>query len=570
MRSWTTIPGLREFRISIPLILGFLFAYAHNMNHMTLWSILIAWIIFSGLFVGSFYGLEYFINRHTKRTVLNSPKAQIQSTFMAHFQRISTFSWNKRDYLKAFLCIELAWLPYVIALFPGTFWSDTSTQLLEYYGAKPFLDHHPFLLTLLYGTLSDFGKVVFGNGIFGLYPLVLFQIIAGGALCAYIVLFFARIDVSPRYQRIALAFFALFPLFPLMFVSQVKDSLSAVFFMAFCIIFIETLRTQGEVLKKPWVLLVLFITSMLCIITKKPMVFVIVPSMIMLCAIPLKRSAKIMSVITAMGIALITFVVIPRIILPLAGAQPGGKQESIPVPIQQVAYSVITHPETISEYDRDIIDQFLIVDYKDLPQAFSLILADNVKGFSLKNPHLFDEFMQIWRERAIKHPKTYFYAWMGLVHGWFSFENLDNTPNYAYMITDSQVYYTDIDPYMPEWPKTTRGSNLARTAYDTMQSIPGINILFQRSFWTSIVPCFVLFYLCRPRKGLWRRLISIMPINMTFLYLMLVPVSGFGGEPTRYLFQMTCIIPLFLGMLIATTQQENIKDKNAVNLDHTT
>ena len=50
--------------------------------------------------------------------------------------------------------------------------------------------------------------------------------------------------------------------------------------------------------------------------------------------------------------------------------------------------------------------------------------------------------------------------------------------------------------------------------------------------------------------------------DMSFVYLLLVPVSGMGGEPTRYVLQLICIAPLFLAFMsesIGKTKEPLIK-----------
>jgi len=54
----------------------------------------------------------------------------------------------------------------------------------------------------------------------------------------------------------------------------------------------------------------------------------------------------------------------------------------------------------------------------------------------------------------------------------------------------------------------------------------------------------------------------MLPVDMSFVYLLLVPVSGMGGEPTRYVLQLICIAPLFLAFMsesIGKTKEPLIK-----------
>ena len=94
------------------------------------------------------------------------------------------------------------------------------------------------------------------------------------------------------------------------------------------------------------------------------------------------------------------------------------------------------------------------------------------------------------------------------------------------------------------------------------QSVPVLNALFSRALWSSILPCFMLYLALRPGKGKWSRVASMLPVDMSCVYLLLVPVSGMGGEPTRYVLQLICIAPLFLAFMsesIGKTKEPLIK-----------
>lgn len=68
-------------------------------------------------------------------------------------------------------------------------------------------------------------------------------------------------------------------------------------------------------------------------------------------------------------------------------------------------------------------------------------------------------------------------------------------------------------------------------------------------------------FLCaEARKGKLGRVASMMPVDMSFVYLLLVPVSGMGGEPTRYALQMICVAPLFLTLMAKSRSQENVEE----------
>ena len=209
----------------------------------------------------------------------------------------------------------------------------------------------------------------------------------------------------------------------------------------------------------------------------------------------------------------------------------------------------------MSDKDRQLIDDFLTIPYAEIGDAYDPVIADPVKGTSLDNPDLMGDFLVLWLKKTVEHPIGHLESWMGLVRGWFGFRNNDGSPNYMVVCTESAWYYDPITEVIPQWPVKASHSDTARSVYDAEQSIPVLNVFFFRSFWTSIVPFFLLYIAMRPGKGKFRRLVMMMPVNMTFAYLLLTPVSGMGGEPTRYLFQLACILPLFTVVML----MQNVK-----------
>ena len=458
--------------------------------------------------------------------------------------------WSLCSWARVAGVILLCWLPYVVMLFPGVYWSDTSKQLLEYYGYEPFTDHHPFFLTYVFGWFADLGQALFGNRIFGLYLLIVFQILAAPALFALLLLYLRRIGVGRSACMAGLMFFALCPVFPVMFDSLAKDTLSVLCFLPFCMLFVEIIRTKGAVCSRPWVLPVLFALALLACLTKKPCVYIVVPALIMLAVMPLIRWVKATLAAGGVAVAAVMLVLVPQVVLPALHIQPGGAQETIPFAIQMVAHDVKYGADDMSAEDRRIVSDFLTIPYDDISEAYSPVIADPVKGTSLKDPNLMGDFLTLWARKIVEHPVGNLEAWLGLVQGWFGFRNADGTPSYMVVCTESAWYYDPITTVIPQWPTKAAHSDAARTLYDAEQSLPVVNVWNYRAIWASVLPCFLLYLALRPGKGKFRRVVAMMPVDMTFLYLMMTPVSGMGGEPTRYLLQIMCVLPLFLGAMV--------------------
>lgn len=548
-----------EWRLLVPVALGILFGLGDGVSNADGRfsadgkSMYLRMAFFIVLFIMVFLVARFWLER--RGNLLQTTEER---------PGLLDYRWSVRSLMVLWTIIVICWIPYIVTLFPGVYWSDTSKQLLEYYGYEPFTDHHPFALTYLFGWFADLGTAVFGNAIYGLYILIVIQLIAAPALFALMVLYSRRLGVSRAACHAELAFFALFPVFPVMFASLAKDTISVLFLIPFCIVLAEIVRTKGAVCAHRWVVPVLLLTALLACITKKPCVYVIVPSLVFVCALRFSNKVRATLIGLAAVIAVIMLGIIPKAVLPALRIEPGSAQETIPFAIQQVAHDVKYDGDDMSDEDRQLVGDFLTIPYDSIPDAYDPVIADPVKGTSLKNPDLMGDFLRLWLRKTVEHPVGHLESWMGLVSGWFSFRNNDGSPNYMVVCTESAWYYDPITEVIPQWPTEASHSKIARSLYDTEQSIPVLNGLFSRSIWASVIPFFMLYMVLRPGKGKFRRLVMMMPVNMTFAYLLLTPVSGMGGEPTRYLLQLICIIPLFFS-LIVTREREDGPDIGVMN-----
>ena len=151
-------------------------------------------------------------------------------------------------------------------------------------------------------------------------------------------------------------------------------------------------------------------------------------------------------------IAIVMMVIIPKAVMPALGVAPGGKQESIPFAIQQVAHDVKYNSEDMTQQEKKLISDFLTIDYKKIPKAYDPQIADPVKGTSLKDPDLFSDFMKLWLKKTVEHPIGHLESWMGLVRGWFSFSNNDGSQAIWWFALNLHGIMIRFLEYVPQWP----------------------------------------------------------------------------------------------------------------------
>ena len=86
--------------------------------------------------------------------------------------------------------------------------------------------------------------------------------------------------------------------------------------------------------------------------------------------------------------------------MPALDVSAGGKQEMLAVPIQQVAHNVTYSPEDFTEEDAQLLDDFLMIAYDDIPAEFDYTIVDPIKDGALRDDSLIPEFLALWCARG--------------------------------------------------------------------------------------------------------------------------------------------------------------------------
>lgn len=542
-----------RIRWVIPIVLGLLFALGDHTaaNHgqaMFFSATLNAKVLmFVAVFVLVFFLIDRLISLPGARSAIVDGDRAFQRSggprIMGAISRlpfcIPGCPLSKQSVFIGFLIIFLCWIPYYILLFPGVYWSDTSSQLLQYYGYEVLSDHHPLLDTALFGAFADFGRAMFSSESLGLYLLIGAQIVSAALLFSIIINQLHKYGTRRSLCISTLLFVALFPCFPILFSSLVKDTVAAVAFLAFFSLYIRCVLEK----KFPCVPdgAALLLLSLFAGLAKKTNAYIILFCLIALVVVRIaKRQPARVPILVLMMSAVFVFLFFPRVVLPVFGADPGGKQEMLAVPIQQIAHDVVYNDSDMTSSERSLIDNFLLLDYEEIPEMYSYEIVDNVKGRGLEDESLAPDFLKLWIIKTFEHPLGHLEAWIGLMHGWFGFRNDDGSPNYMIAVTESLWYYDPITEVI-DWPITNVGGAQISSLYNSIESLPIINVLFYRSTWASIVPAIALFVALRRGILNAKNIAVLVPLIVSTLTLMVVPVSGYGGEPTRYLLQSICI-----------------------------
>lgn len=549
-----------NFAYLVPILLGTLFGMCsfigqHEGKIDTRNALLyVNTLFYIALFTLLFFAATKIVPR------INHHNESLSKPFEA-FRKL-TMDWSPRSIITLWCLVTAFWIPYFVAYFPGVYWYDTSWQLMEYYDPSvPFTDHHPFMMTYLYVGFAHIGKALFNNAIYGLYLLVLVQSLLSTLAIACTVCYTGKYNTPWKCRFFIAAFLTLFPIIPMMSMSLAKDTFNTPFFVFFSIAFCELWRTQGEILKSVS-FNVFFILDVLAVsLTKKTGMYIIVLALLLLACFVVKHwSCKIATIVLGSVPYLVVGIIVPTFILPALRIAPGESNEILAVPMQQVANVVHDHKDDLSAAEIDKIQQTYHMDIDQLQGAYCWYKADPIKGQELSSKDV-HALITTWMKQLVKHPGDMIAGWGGLSVAWFSFNVASGEERDLSMmlpINNSKHHYQNIEQYIPWTDNTKAGNAIGRFYADTLSATPIFNIIWQKAFWATILPCAIMFLILRSKKNKLNLLMLNLPMFITMLVLFAGPIST-HTEATRYVLPMLYIIPLFLSLTLKHLSLKNPK-----------
>lgn len=549
-----------NFAYLVPILLGTLFGMCsfigqHEGKIDTRNALLyVNTLFYIALFTLLFFAATKIVPR------INHHNESLSKPFEA-FRKL-TMDWSPRSIITLWCLVTAFWIPYFVAYFPGVYWYDTSWQLMEYYDPSvPFTDHHPFMMTYLYVGFAHIGKALFNNAIYGLYLLVLVQSLLSTLAIACTACYTGKYNTPWECRFFIAAFLTLFPIIPMMSMSLAKDTFNTPFFVFFSIAFCELWRTQGEILKSVS-FNVFFILDVLAVsLTKKTGMYIIVLALLLLACFVVKHwSCKIATIVLGSVPYLVVGIIVPTFILPALHIAPGESNEILAVPMQQVANVVHDHKDDLSAAEIDKIQQTYHMDIDQLQGAYCWYKADPIKGQELSSKDV-HALITTWMKQLVKHPGDMIAGWGGLSVAWFSFNVASGEERDLSMmlpINNSKHHYQNIEQYIPWTDNTKAGNAIGRFYADTLSATPIFNIIWQKAFWATILPCAIMFLILRSKKNKLNLLMLNLPMFITMLVLFAGPIST-HTEATRYVLPMLYIIPLFLSLTLKHLSLKNPK-----------
>ncbi|WP_298229858.1 DUF6020 family protein [Gryllotalpicola sp.] len=421
------------------------------------------------------------------------------------------------------------WMPWLLIHFPGNVDSDTITQLFQWLGLAVRSDHHPWFDTMVFGWFWNLGHA-FGDYNIGLFVFLVLQEAATALGMGLALVYLGRLGLPRRWRWTLTVLAAVFPVFAIAVSVMSKDSFAGVFWMPFLVLFVEAIRTRGQVLMRPWIGASALAIVIPLVLAKRTNIYLVVVCLIVLLVLA-ARPARLRILGGGVVAVLVTSVLWPLAILPAAGVQAATNTDILSIPLQQTARTVLEHGSSLPATEKQAIDA--VLRYDGLAQAYVPRRSDSVK--SRWNSHATTSqrlaYAVVWLDELVRYPSTYFAA------------TADNTFPYFAPVTPIAFQESlTLNRYIDVWlswsiPGTTREqiaqvalslhqpAALAplRTAVDRAAAVFNKNPFSSAAWYCSWIPLLALAYAIRRRSGLLA--LATIPLFLNLGFLVAGPIA---------------------------------------------
>ena len=292
-------------------------------------------------------------------------------------------------------------------------------------------------------------------------------------------------------------------------------------------------------------------------LTKKTGIYVIAVVLVIFALLYWKQKIRIL--IPAVSSVVISMVLIPSLLFPVLNVSPGSKVEILGFFYQQTARYVSDYPDDVALEERNVIDGLMGID--TLADRYNPHNVDDIKGWG------FDENIEYWPStsellsyakvylaQGIRHPDAYLNAVLSLCSGWFYLDSSNavfDRLDYSHL----QLEPDDGSLHIERNDIFQKMSTYASSALVWLNSVPFFNLLLSQTTWTTLLPILIGAFIARENRLSWQ---VILPLLITFLFLMLCPVSSSEHPETfRYALPLIMTTPLLLGVYLIPDFGEN-------------
>lgn len=438
------------------------------------------------------------------------------------------------------LFLFLAWLPVFLAVYPGFFAYDATDELGQVLTGS-YVTRHPLLHVLLLGKTVSGVERLTGSYNAGIAVYVLFQMAAMALLLSWELAGLKKLGAGRALCGISLCFFAFFPVIPMYVLCTSKDIWYTAGMLAAVTQLCLLVKERGRNRTLYWFGLGCALFVMAVFRNNGFYVFLImIPVLVAVAGKKNRRRAAVTA-------GLVLLAVLGQNAALKAALDPAdtGVQETLTVPIQQLARTWNYSPEVFSKEDRETLFEILPQEVLEryTPKLSDLVKIDfNTENYE-KNP---GRYQKLWLKAGARAPFTYINAWLMTSYGfWYPDASIDVYNGWRSYVKSSYFSFETEEPGVRESHFPWLEEQYRKLSLENIvQQIPVISWLFSPGFLCWI---FILAGLFLASAGRFRTLLALAPIYLNWLTVLLGPT---------YLVRYVLIFWFALPLLLCVCRQD--------------
>jgi len=450
--------------------------------------------------------------------------------------------------LGVMLVIFLCRLPYLIAFYPCSMSWDGGAQICQFYGTETFSDHHPPMLSFIYGAIAFYAQEWRIPNL-GMFLIPLGQTCLSAFAVANVCLLFREIKVPYWIRWTTLAYYGLFTVWCIFDVTVIKDSIywpiSLLYAveMAWCIV-----RQEAFYAKKRHLFRML-LYGVLLTQTRNNGIFILLFTVPVLFLMTKRKKKGVY-----LGSAIAMFVVIyllNHVLYPALGVvNLKEKEDTYCILFQQTAKYGQDYPEDVTEEERVFLNQMF--DYDELVEVYNPQLADWVKnclkiceatsadGTNAEFAQIKNEYLKVWFAQLKRHPLSYINTFLECSYGYYYPEVKPYKEGNGFYEMDRHMFTEGMHPARQK--EALAPFRFLLEQISKFEYLPGIGLLYRCGFYTWCVILAVGYLFMQKR---YREAAIALPAVVNILVCMISPVN----TCIRYMMPTMCLVPVLYAML---------------------
>lgn len=446
--------------------------------------------------------------------------------------------------------IFLCWLPVFFAFYPGAFVYDAGDELFQV-ETRMFTTHHPLTHVLLLGGFVRAGKVFFDSYNLGIACYTLLQMLLLADVFGYTVCYIKNKVKNPYMVWGTIVFYSLFPVIPMYAVCSSKDT---IFTAAFLVVVVKMLQFMEEkeafLANKGNVFVSVASAVVMMLFRNNGMYAYVVWAAVLggICIFVKNKRKTYLRMILIMVVSVVCFFGCSKTLSWATKAVPGGKQEVMTVPIQQMVRTFKYSPETYTQEEKEVL--FEIIPEKEM-HLYNARLSDLLKSKFENETFNQDKlkYLQLWAKIGMRKPMIYLNAWLMTSYGYWYPDAVINVyggiPRFTFTYDESSYFGFETEqPGIRESKFPWLEEQYRKISLELFQQkVPGLSMLFSPGclFWGFM---FVLGF--QLQKGQWEKALALSGILLLWLTAVLGPT---------YLVRYVLILWFAAPVLVVSTKE---------------